>query len=205
MARRLNARARPRPAIAGLVLMTDDRLTVNWVSAALALPAGSAVIVRHRNSRARESLARALLQVCRRRRVLLIVAEDFHLARRIHADGVHVPERLAGRIPGLRTANKDWIITTSVHSLGARLQAERLSPDALLVSPLFDTASHAGKTSLGKTRLSAIVSGSRLPCLALGGIDASNVSLVSGLPVQGIALIRGWLGADGSAPIAARS
>lgn len=174
--------------------MTDDRLAVNWVSAVLALPTGSAVIVRHRNSRARESLARALLQVCRRRRVLLIVSEDFQLARRIHADGVHVPERVAQRIPGLRTANKDWVITTSAHNLGARLRAERLLPDAVLVSPLFDTASHAGNTSLGTTRLAAMVAGSRLPCLALGGIDASNVSLVSGLPVQGIALIRGWLG-----------
>jgi thiamine-phosphate pyrophosphorylase len=132
--------------------------------------------------------------VCRRRRVLLIVSEDFQLARRIHADGVHVPERLVDRIPGLRTANKDWVITTSVHSLGARLRAESLSPDAVLVSPLFDTKSHAGQSSLGTTRLAAIVSGSRLPCLALGGIDASNVSMVSALPVQGIALIRGWLG-----------
>jgi len=174
--------------------MTDDRLTVNWVSAALALPAGSAVIVRHRNSQARESLAGALRSVCRRRRIQLIVAEDFHLARRIRADGVHVPERLADRIPGLRTANKDWIITTSVHSLGARLRAERLSPHAVLVSPLFNTKSHPGQSSLGTTRLAAIVSGSRLPCLALGGIDASNVSLVPGLPIQGIALIRGWLG-----------
>jgi thiamine-phosphate pyrophosphorylase len=194
MACRLNARARPRPAITGLILMTDDRLAADWVTATSALPAGSAVIVRHRNSQARDNLARALLQVCRRRRVLLIVSEDFQLARRIHADGVHVPERLAERIPGLRMANKDWIVTTSVHSLGARLRAERLAPDAVLVSPLFDTASHAGQSSLGKTRLASIVSGSRLPCLALGGIDASNVSLVSGLPVQGIALIRGWLG-----------
>lgn len=174
--------------------MTDDRLTVNWVNAALALPAGSALIVRHRNSQAREKLALVLLQVCRRRRVLLIVAEDFHLARRIHADGVHVPARLAGRIPGLRASNKDWIITTSVHSLGARLRSERLSPDAMLVSPLFETASHAGQSSLGTTRVAAIVSGSRLPCFALGGIEASNVSMVSALPVQGIALIRGWLG-----------
>lgn len=205
MARRLNARARSRPAINGLILMTDDRLAADWVTATSALPAGSAVIVRHRDARSREQLARTLLPVCRRRRVLLLIAEDFRLALRVCADGVHVPEQLAHRIPGLRKAHAGWIITTSAHSLRARLNAERLSPDAMLVSPLFGTSSHPAEASLGVTRFAGIISGSRLPCFALGGIDASNVSLVSGLPVQGIALIRGWLGADGSAPIAFRS
>lgn len=146
-----------------------------------------------------------LMPVCQRQRILLLIAEDFRLAKRVCADGVHVPERLAHRIPGLRKANAGWVITTSVHSLRARLHAERLLPHALLVSPLFATSSHPGQASLGKTLLAGIVSGSRLPSFALGGIDASNVSLVSGLPVHGIALIRGWLGADGSARIAARS
>jgi thiamine-phosphate pyrophosphorylase len=196
MARRLNARAQSRSAITGLILMTDDRLAADWVAAASALPAGSAVIVRHRNARSREQLARTLLPACRRRRILLLIAEDFRLAMRVRADGVHVPERLAHRIPGLRKDNAGWIITTSVHSLRTRLNAERLSPHALLVSPLFGTSSHPGKASLGVTRLAGMVSGSRLPSFTLGGIDASNVSLVSGLPVQGIALIRGWLGAD---------
>lgn len=205
MARRLNARARSRPAINGLILMTDDRLAADWVTATSALPAGSAVIVRHRDARSREQLARTLLPVCRRRRVLLLIAEDFRLALRVCADGVHVPEQLAHRIPGLRNAHAGWIITTSAHSLRARLNAERLSPHAMLVSPLFGTSSHPGEASLGVTRFAGIISGSRLPCFALGGIDASNVSLVAGLPVQGIALIRGWLGADGSAPIAVRS
>jgi thiamine-phosphate pyrophosphorylase len=196
MACRLNARARSRPAITGLILMTDDWLAADWVTATSALPAGSAVIVRHRDARSREQLARTLLPACRRRRILLLIAEDFRLAMRVRADGVHVPEQLAHRIRGLRKAHAGWVITTSVHSLRARLNAERQSPHALLVSPLFGTSSHPGKASLGLTRCAGILSGSRVPSFALGGIDASNVSLVSGLPVQGIALIRGWLGAD---------
>jgi len=196
MARRLNARAQSRFAITGLILMMDDRLDADWGAAASALPAGSAVIVRHRDARSREQLARMLLPICRRRRILLLIAEDFRLAMRVCADGVHVPEVLAYRIPGLRKAHAGWVITTSVHSLRARLNAERLSPHALLLSPLFGTSSHPGKASLGVTRLASLVSGTRLPSFVLGGIDASNVSLVSGLPVQGIALIRGWLGAN---------
>ena len=205
MACRLNARARIKAALTGLILMTDDRLVVDWLQAVKALPAGSALIVRHRNAEARDHLARALLPACRRRRVLLLVAEDFRLARRLNADGVHVPERLVDKIPGLKASNGRWIITTSVHSERARLRAERFSPHALLVSPLFGTASHPGQAALGVTRLARIIAGCRVPRFALGGIDASNVSLVSGLPVQGIALIRGWLGADGSVPIAVRS
>lgn len=205
MACRLNARARFKAAVTGLILMTDDRLVVDWLKAVKALPAGSAVIVRHRNVEERERLARVLLTACRRQRVLLLVAEDFQLARRLNADGVHVPERLVERIPGLKASNGRWIITTSVHSERARLRAERYSPHALLVSPLFGTASHPGQAALGVTRLARIIAGCRVPRFALGGIDASNVSLVSALPVQGIALIRGWLGADGSAQNPARS
>lgn len=205
MACRLNARARFKAAVTGLILMTDDRLVVDWLKAVKALPAGSAVIVRHRNVEERERLARVLLTACRRQRVLLLVAEDFQLARRLNADGVHVPERLVERIPGLKASNGRWIITTSVHSERARLRAERYSPHALLVSPLFGTASHPGQAALGVTRLARIIAGCRVPRFALGGIDASNVSLVSALPVQGIALIRGWLGADGSAGNTARS
>jgi thiamine-phosphate pyrophosphorylase len=196
MACRLNARARFKAAVTGLILMTDDRLVVDWLKAVKALPAGSAVIVRHRNVEERERLARVLLTACRRQRLLLLVAEDFQLARRLNADGVHVPERLVERIPGLKASNGRWVITTSVHSERARLRAERYSPHALLVSPLFGTASHPGQAALGGTRLARIIAGCRVPSFALGGIDASNVSLVSGLPVQGIALIRGWLGAD---------
>lgn len=195
MGSRLNARARAHP-VAGIILMTDDRISTDWVDAVRALPTGSAVIVRHRGACERERLARALVPVCQRRRVLLLIAEDFKLARRLRVDGVHVPERLVGSVPGLRRPDARWIITTSVHSAGALRRAALVKPDVILVSPLFSTASHAGASSLGTIRFAGIVSRCRVPVYALGGIDVSNASRVALLPVQGIALIRGWLGSE---------
>lgn len=167
--------------------MTDDAREADWDEAVAALPRGAAVIVRHRQPHAREALARRLRPVARARGVKLLIADDPALAVRVGADGVHVPERKAAMIAGMRARHPLWLITASAHGLARNVRA-----DAVLLSPVFATESHVGRVSLGVVRFAAL---SRGCVYALGGIDAGSVQLLATSRACGIALIRGWVSA----------
>jgi len=191
-ARQLNARG-CAGAVPCLFLMTDDRLAIDWVAAVRALPRGSGVILRHRDEPKRGELALLLGPICRARRVALIVADDVALAVRCGADGVHVPHSHAAQIMGARRMRPGWLITTSAHDAAAVRRAGRNGADAVLVSPVFATSSHASVVALGAVRFAALASHSAIPVHALGGVTAASVARVRSPRLAGIALISGWL------------
>lgn len=170
--------------------MTDDTRDADWREAVRALPRGAAVIVRHREGRAREALARQLKPLCAARGVKMLVAEDVRLAVRVRADGVHVPERQAGRLAGVRRAHPHWLITSSAH--GAAATAATRSADAVLISPVFATASHPARRALGAVRFAALATSTRA-AYALGGIDDASAPRLGAFRLAGLALIGGWL------------
>jgi thiamine-phosphate pyrophosphorylase len=191
-ARQLNARGGATD-VPCLLLMTDDRLSVDWMTAVRALPAGSGVIVRHRDGCLRAELAMRLRPICRARRIVLLVADDMALAVRCAADGVHVPEAKAARIAGVKRFRPRWLLTSSAHDAAAVALAGRLGADAVLVSPVFATSSHAGSEGLGVVRFAALASRSAVPVLALGGITSESGARLRAPGLAGIALIGGWL------------
>jgi thiamine-phosphate pyrophosphorylase len=187
-AARLNARrGRGLPA---LVLMTDDARGADWVSAVAALPRGAAVIVRHREPRARAALARRLKGVCAARRLKLLIADDIALAVRVRADGVHVPQRQGAKIAAIKARHPRWLVSASAH--GAASVGAAAAADAVIIAPVFATASHPGRAPLGAMRFAALAQGGHA-AYALGGIDARSVQRLAAMPVCGIALIGGWV------------
>lgn len=187
-AARLNARnGRGLPP---LILMTDDVRRVDWTAAVEALPRGAAVIVRHREAPAREALARRLYGVARARGVKLLVADDERLAVRVRADGVHVPQRRAAKAAAIKARHPRWLVTVSAH--GHSSVAAARYADAVLVAPVFATASHPGGRPLGVARFAALTQ--RGACVyALGGIDAASVRRLGAMRIAGVALIGGWV------------
>jgi len=181
---RLNARRR----VPALVLMTDLARLPDPVAAAGQLPRGAAVILRDAGHPARLELGNALAQLAQRRGLILLVSGDAELAISLHAHGLHLPEADMHRAPDLRRRHPRWLITGAAHSRAAINKAGRLGLDAVLLSPVFATASHPGGTFLGPLRFHAITRGARIPVLALGGVDAATVGrLPAGTP--GIAAI----------------
>jgi len=197
MARGLNARAACCP-VGGLILVTDDTLSVDWLDGVRALPAGSGVIVRARNDATREDLARTLRGACKKRSIKLLVADDIELAQRVAADGVHFPERRMGASRLAHRVNRSWIVSASVHGPQGIAAARQLPIDFVFASPFLETRSHPGARALGATRLAAIISSARQPVFALGGIDEETVRRLASLRVAGFGLIRGWFGRNGA-------
>lgn len=188
--RRKLARAAARLAIAArsplppLVLMTDDDRLPAPERVVRALPRGSMVIMRARDDEHRRTLARALLPLVRARGLFLLVAGDVALALALGADGVHLPESRMGEAAGLRARHR-LLITASAHSFSALRKAAHV--DAILLSPVFPTASHPGRPALGPLRASAMAWARSVPVYALGGVTAENAGRLHGF--SGIAAI----------------
>ena len=153
------------------------------------LPAGlCGVVFRDDGVACRAMLGRAVAQACRARRVPLAVAGDTRLATRLRA-GVHLRN---GRWPGPPRSGPGWR-TSSAHSRADVMRAYRAGAQAIFLSPVFPTRSHAGVVTLGPVRWAAMAIGTitfglggitgpsvrRLPnwCAGAGAIDAFGYSV----------------------------
>ena len=190
---------RRRPDLPPLILMTDEVRLGDPDAAIFALPPGSAVIFRHYRADDRRAIATRLAGICRRRGLKLLIAGDARLAIEVGAQGLHLPEYLARRLArhrwGRRGSRPDWLITVAAHSLIALHHARRLGADAVLLAPVFATASHPGVRPLGPLRFSAWAGRSPVPVYALGGVTAANAGRLAASGAAGIAGISGLSGA----------
>lgn len=151
---------------------TDLGRVPDPAAAAARLPEGAAVILRDRDHPERRAWAERLRRATAERGQMLLIANDPALARDVDADGLHLAEREVGRV-------RPWRFTTAAaHSLAAIRRAEGNGADAVLLSPVFPTASHPGGAVLGLHRARAIASAARLPVYAMGGIDWRNAALL---------------------------
>lgn len=186
------ARCVKRPPAAAhlprLILMTDSVRLPDPLAAVVRLPRRSAVILREPDPARRAALVRRLLPCCRHRRIRLLVAADARLAA--IADGLHLPEAMLRRGYGRRPARrKEALLTAAAHSpLAIRLAAAR-KVDAVLLAPVFATASHPGGPAIGPLRFARLVRNSPLPVYALGGIDAASARRLRGSGAAGFAAI----------------
>ncbi|MCG8508366.1 MAG: thiamine phosphate synthase [Rhodospirillales bacterium] len=197
---------RYKPAKAGtsilppLILMTDAVRGPDPGLAALSLKSGTALVLRHYGDPGRAELARQLALICRRRGVLFLVAADWRLAFRIGADGVHLPEGLARRGPrawGSPAArDRGFLVTAAAHSFPAITRAAAAGVDAVLLSPVFSTASHPGAASLGPVRFALSCRKSPVPVYALGGLNPRTAARMAGTGLAGIAGVSGLAGLE---------
>lgn len=190
---RLNRRAGHFGRLPGVILLTDATRLVDPLPAAAALPKGSGIILRHYGVAGREALGQELMALCRRRGLALLVAGDGRLAWRLGAHGIHLPEWQVRRPPVL-PRKPGWLITAAAHSQSSLQQASQRGVDAVLLSPVFPTASHPGAASLGALRFSAMARHGPLPIYALGGITAGNAARLTNSGAAGIAAISGLAG-----------
>lgn len=177
----------------GRWLVTDARRLADPLPAIRRLTRGDGVLFRHYElpPAKRLALARQVAGLCRRLGLVLVVAGDVRLARAVAADGLHLPQGLIGLAAMARRAGLR-LVTVAAHDPGAIAQAARGGADAVLVSPVFATASHPGAAPLGVLRFAALVSDARrqgLSVYALGGITPASFARLRHVPLAGYAAI----------------
>lgn len=182
----LRRRAGLRKPLPALLVFTDPTRTPDVEALAARLPPGAALVYRHFGAPYAEGVARRLRAITRRRKALLLIGADWRLARRVGADGVHLPEREAHRARALRTANPGWIVTAAAHSLPA---ARVGGPDAVVVSTVFASASASAGRPLGPLRLAALVRAAGRPVYGLGGVRQENARRLLRAGLVGLAAV----------------
>lgn len=182
-----NRTGRKQRSLPALWLVTDQDRLPDPVRAVARLPRGAGIILRHRDPRERERLAAALVPLCRRRGLVLLIAGDPRLAARVGADGVHFPEARVGEARGWRRRRPRWLMTAAAHNGPALLRAARAGAHAALLSPVFPTASHPQARALGPVRFARLVGAARLPVIALGGITARTAVRLKSAGAVGLA------------------
>lgn len=109
-------------------------------------------------------------------------------ARELGFDGVHWTAVL------LREATSrphDLLCAASCHDAAELARAGDLGLDFALLSPVAATTSHPGAVPLGWPRFAQIVSDTRLPVYALGGLEVHDMATAVACGAQGVALRTG--------------
>jgi thiamine-phosphate pyrophosphorylase len=172
-----------QPELPSLWMMTDERQGEALWTALRRLPAGSGIVFRHKSlsGKARRRLFDRVRRVARTRGLLLVLAGKEAKARRWGADGAH------HRRPGPPRHG-----TAAAHDLSEIRAAERSGAAAVFLSPLHPTRSHPGAPALGRMRFAALARATRLPVIALGGIDRSRGRAAMRVGAHGWAAIDAW-------------
>ena len=119
-----------------------------------------------------------------------IVNDDAQLAEQVGADGVHVGQDDRADTD-LRWAKHGRLWGLSTHNEQQAIDAERLAPTYIGVGPVYATPTKTvADPVLSLKRAGKIVRESALTCVAIGGINAGNLSDVIAAGIDNFAVVR---------------
>ncbi|CAG0977473.1 thiamine-phosphate pyrophosphorylase [Methylophilaceae bacterium] len=155
---------------------------------------GGASVIQYRNKRADEKLrieqSRALLDICRRHQVPLIINDHVKLCLAVGADGVHVGGADGNLEEARACLGNDKILGTSCYnSLSLALEAQGKGADYVAFGACFpsETKPQAPKADISLfTKAQGVLA---IPKVAIGGITQSNASQVIDAGAEAIAVI----------------
>lgn len=183
-----------------LYAVTDSGMNKKWgrsiKDAVKAAIEGGATIVqlREKDAETREFLeaAKACVEICKSSGVPLLINDRVDVALACDADGVHVgqSDMPAWEVRGLLGPGK--IIGVSCKTPAQAEQAWKDGADYIGCGGVFPTTTKANNPTLGFEGLRTVCLASKLPVVAIGGINAGNAGSVMelGLPnLKGVAVV----------------
>ncbi|MBR4626994.1 MAG: thiamine phosphate synthase [Ruminococcus sp.] len=133
--------------------------------------------------------AKSLLKVCRPYGVPLIINDNWQVALRSEADGVHVGIEDAPVADIRKIAGEDFIIGATAKTVSQAQFAEASGADYLGVGAVFPSPTKKNAVRITPDILREICSGVNIPVCAIGGITKDNVREILGCGQAGIAVV----------------
>lgn len=179
----------------GLYLITDQYIVKGLSHIQIAEKAllGGVKFIQYRekllSKRESYKIALKLRGITRKYNAVLIINNDIDIALSVDADGVHLgqedfPVQAARKILG-----DDKIIGLSTHSLKEAEDAQGLGVDYIGIGPIFKSITKDVREPLGIEIIKEVKRISRVPVIAIGGINEENVSDVITAGADGAAVI----------------
>ena len=157
----------------------------------------NAVQLRERDLPAGELLllARQLRGICGHR-ALLFINDRVDIALMVGANGVHLPENGLPVASVRQLLPPSFLVGRSTHSVNAARQAELDGADYVTAGSVFATGSHPDVAPFGLDLVRNLSSRLSIPIIAIGGINAGNVTECWDAGAAGVAVISAIAGAD---------
>ena len=143
-----------------------------------------------------EAEAKTLQDICREHQVPYVVNDNVEIAMKIHADGVHVGQSdIKGR--DIRAMiGSDKILGISAGTVEEAVAAEQAGADYIGEGAIFGTSTKKNARNITMDRLNEIVEAVEIPVVAIGGINATNISELAGSKVDGVAVVSAIFAAE---------
>ena len=142
----------------------------------------------------REALA--IRDLCHRYGVPLIINDNFDVALKCGADGVHVGMEDAPVAELRRQAGPDFIIGATAKTVSQARQAQADGADYLGVGAVFPSPTKQNAVRITPEQLREICASVSIPAAAIGGIERDNLSQLNGCGMAGIAVVSALFGAE---------
>ena len=185
-----------------LMVITDPdcagRDLVDVARAALRGGAGSIQLrAKHESTREMVELGRRLKAETEAAGALLFVNDRVDVALVIGADGAHLGDDDLPLEAARRIAPPPFLLGRSVDTEEEARVAEREGADYLGAGPVHATPSKLDAApAIGVPGIGAIAAATRLPVVAIGGVDAETAEGVARAGAAGVAVIRAVMRAD---------
>ncbi|MEZ9666417.1 thiamine phosphate synthase [Vibrio breoganii] len=178
-----------------LYFVTDDQQDIETLCSVVkqAIAGGVTMVQireKHGDVRAFIERARAVKSVMRGSGVPLIINDRVDVALAVDACGVHLGQSDMPVADARRLLGDNKLLGLSVESEEQLLEAQSFAVDYLGVSAIFATPTKTNTVKhWGIEGLTKAVELSKLPLVAIGGINDSNIKSVVDTGVDGIALV----------------
>lgn len=176
---------------------TGDRDLSQLVEEAI-LGGATCIQLREKNISDNELTEKALelKKVCSTYGVPLIINDNYKVALRSGADGVHVGIEDAPVREIRRIAGNDFIIGATAKTVEQAKKAQAEGADYIGVGAVFPSPTKTNAIRITQEQLREICSSVDIPAVAIGGISLENVNEIGDCGQAGIAVVSAVFAAD---------
>ena len=141
--------------------------------------------------------AESIKSVCDKYNIPLIINDNVDVALKVKAAGVHVGQGDTSVSKARSILGKDYIIGATAHNLEEAKIAQTCGADYLGVGAAFGSSTKKDAKPLTSLETyKEITSNISIPIVAIGGINDSNMDLLTGSGIAGVAIISGIFSAS---------
>ena len=139
--------------------------------------------------------AREVKKLCAKYDVPLIINDNTEIALESASDGVHIGQDDGDVAEVRKIAGSRLIIGVSAHNVEEALAAEKAGADYLGCGAVFGSATKSNVHVLPLETLKNISAAVKIPIVAIGGINETNMMRLAGSGINGVAVISAIFGA----------
>jgi thiamine-phosphate pyrophosphorylase len=133
--------------------------------------------------------AELIKKICAEYNVPFVINDNVTLAKEVDADGVHIGQDDMSITEARAIIGNDKILGVSVQTVKDAILAEQMGADYLGVGAVFPTNSKSDAVEVSYDTLKAICASVKIPVVAIGGINKSNIKNLAKSGICGIAVI----------------